>query len=220
MSIILCNVAFNFLKQNQIQSKAKHPVTSLLESSRRWLEWELYRESIRLKTSQDTLTGVGGGCHDAIAACAIIALSSLNILRQCTTDASNAKEIIGDVDRVDPASTAQFYINIFDEKPCRSDVTRAAAAQAVACVCCAADRDDDETTVPLGLLTSFEFLINRILGKLAYVPFCNENNGNAFSFLTPPSFQIQAYLLDCDKLLHFLCSTLAQGRCVRCNEWV
>jgi len=224
--LCLCNInvspdtIIDPITGNQIQSKAKHPVTSLLESSRRWLEWELYRESIRLKTSQDTLTGVGGGCHDAIAACAIIALSSLNILRQCTTDASNAKEIIGDVDRVDPASTAQFYINIFDEKPCRSDVTRAAAAQAVACVCCAADRDDDETTVPLGLLTSFEFLINRILGKLAYVPFCNENNGNAFSFLTPPSFQIQAYLLDCDKLLHFLCSTLAQGRCVRCNEWV
>lgn len=152
----------------QTQSKAKHPVTTLLESTRRWLEWELYRESIRIETSKDTSTGVGEGCYDTTAACAVLALSSLSILRQCTTDGENAIEVNGDfVQVVDPASTAQFYINIFDEKFRRADVTKAAAAQAVACVCCAADRSDDESAVPLGLLTALEFLLDRVLGKLS-----------------------------------------------------
>jgi hypothetical protein len=151
---------------NQIQSKGIHPVTPLLESSRRWLEWELYRESIRLETSRDTLTGVGEGCHDTIASCALLSLSYLSILRQVTTNIAMAIDVLGVKNGIDPASTAQFYINVFDEKPVRTDVTRAAAAQAIACVCCAADRVDDESSVPLGLLTSFEFLLDRINGKL------------------------------------------------------
>lgn len=67
------------------------------------------------------------------------------------------------------AASAQFYANIFDFKPRRADAVRAAAAQAVVMICCAADRLENESRTatnnnePLGLLYALEFLLTRIL---------------------------------------------------------
>ena len=67
------------------------------------------------------------------------------------------------------AASAQFYANIFDFKPRRADAVRAAAAQAVVMICCAADRLENESrnatnnNEPLGLLYALEFLLTRIL---------------------------------------------------------
>lgn len=69
-----------------VQSKAKHPVLPLMEAAHQWLEWELYREMIRMEAEEEAMSGIGGGCHAPIAACAITALFSLAILRQGTTD--------------------------------------------------------------------------------------------------------------------------------------
>jgi hypothetical protein len=57
-------------------------------------------------------------------------------------------------------------MSIFDSKPHRSDVTRAACAQAIACICCAADRFENETKKPAGLLTALEFMFQRIVDPL------------------------------------------------------
>lgn len=161
-----------------VQSKASHPVTKLMEISRRWLEWELYREGTRAEIEAESLTGVSGVCYDTIAASAITALSSLAILRQSTTDPSPEPEPKAEGseeeaetptpannrrNKLDEAATASFYINIFDTKPRRSDVTRAACAQAIACICCATDRFESESVKPVGLLTSLEFILERIV---------------------------------------------------------
>lgn len=69
-----------------VQAKGKHPVLPLMEACRKWLDWELYRESIRLEADEEACTGIGGGFHGPITACAINALSSLSILRQSTSD--------------------------------------------------------------------------------------------------------------------------------------
>ncbi len=63
------------------------------------------------------------------------------------------------------AATAHFYINIFESLPPKADITRAAAAQAVTCICCAADRFKTGNEEALGLLTSLEFLLDGILGE-------------------------------------------------------
>jgi hypothetical protein len=200
---------------NQIQSKGKNPVTPLLESSRRWLEWELYRESIRLETTRDTLTGIGDGCHDTIASCAILSLSYLSILRQVTTNIAVASDGIGVNNGIDPATTAQFYIHIFDEKPLRNAVTRAAAAQAMACVSCAADRMDDESSVPLGLLSAVEFLLDRINGKL--LVFMSRYISNRPLLSNSDVLQIQAHLQVCARLLPSSCSIPVLAKCAQCN---
>jgi hypothetical protein len=153
-----------------VQSKAKHPLLPLILASHRWLEWELYRETIRSESEATTLAGVGGNTHNTVAACAITALYSLSILKQSTTDqeppslntaqsnTTQNEEKVSDI-----AASAQFYMGLFDTEPLRADVTRAACAQAVACICCAADRLD--SAEPLGLLTALEFLLERILGE-------------------------------------------------------
>ena len=51
-----------------------------MEISRRWLEWELYRERIREEKEIGSLSGVSGVCYETVAACAITALSTLTIL--------------------------------------------------------------------------------------------------------------------------------------------
>ena len=61
---------------------------------------------------------------------------------------------------LDKTAKVQFYIDLFDDDLVKSDTIRAAAAQAVACICCASDRDE-------GLLMSFEFMLDRILGELS-----------------------------------------------------
>lgn len=158
-----------------VQSTAQHPVTKLMEVSRRWLEWELYRERIRDEIESESLSGVSGVCYDTIAGCAITALMSLSILRQSTTDPpSNAGKASSELespssangekashDKLDELATTSFYSEIFDSRPHRSDVTRAACAQAFACISCASDRSGAKE--PDGLLTALEFMLNRIV---------------------------------------------------------
>ena len=182
-----------------VQFKSSNPVSRLMETSRRWLEWELYREGIRAEIESESLTGVSGICYQTIAACAITALSSLAVLRQSTTDQSNAPTDSGAPasesvssprmptpsqigegskdsastkekkrrERLDEAANAKFYISIYDSKPRRPDVTLAACAQAVACICCAADRFEDDSKKPVGLLSALEFMLDRIVDPLA-----------------------------------------------------
>jgi hypothetical protein len=166
-----------------VQASGKHPVTRLMELARGWLDWELYREKVRSEVALESLTGVSGNCHDTIAACAITALSSLAILRQSTMDSladekkkdvtsigedGNASQqvFLGQNDKLQQVSTAQFYVDIFDSEPQRNDLTKAACAQAIVCICCAADRFEKESVQPVGLLTALEFLLDRIIGEL------------------------------------------------------
>ena len=154
----------------------QHPILPLMALCHRWLEWDLYREDVRLEAEADTMTGVGSGCYSTVSACAITALVSLALLRQSTSDAgpaevpaaadikhnassgSPSKRKIHDDDnhhtKAEQASTARYYAEIFDSRPVRADATRAAAAQAVTCICCAADRLNDQSTDSLGLLTA------------------------------------------------------------------
>jgi hypothetical protein len=151
-----------------IQSTGEHPMYRLFKVARSWLEWELYRENIRFEIAESTNTGISGNCYDTIAACAIIAISNMVILIQSTTDVlvsnkngttSNTNELI------QPVASSKFYIDIFDSEPIRNDLTRAACAQALSCICCAADRLEMDNVEPVGLLTSLEFLLDRIIGK-------------------------------------------------------
>ena len=167
------------------QVKADHPIVPLMESCRGWLEWDLEREDFRAISNRSDCTGVGGACYATIAPCAITALCHLALLKQSTTIsflgdrrvspevtmknnlASGAKRKPEGVELDEPAS-AQFYIDVFDHRPARADATRAAAAQSVVCICCAADRNESENAEPLGLLLSLEFILERILGKLIF----------------------------------------------------
>mmetsp|Transcript_18281 Transcript_18281/g.32947 ORF Transcript_18281/g.32947 Transcript_18281/m.32947 type:complete len:673 (-) Transcript_18281:142-2160(-) len=160
-----------------VQSSAIHPVAKLMEISRRWLDWELYRERIRGELESESLTGVSGVCYDTIAACSIIALSTLAVLRQSTMDPIphsskelESREMPGgensegkSKEQLEEAATVSFYISIFDSQPHRSDVTRAACAQAIACISCAADRFESDSRKPVGLLTALEFMFERIV---------------------------------------------------------
>lgn len=152
-----------------IQTSGSHPVTRLMKAALGWLEWELYREKIRLEIEAETQTGISGNCNNMISACGVLALSSLAILKQSTSDPSiegPKTEGLSDEDsaKLEEASTSQFYMELFDSKPHRNDQTRAACAQAMACICCAADRMEKETNNSVGLLTALEFLLDRILG--------------------------------------------------------
>lgn len=143
----------------------EHPSLPLISASHRWLEWELYRESIRMEAEATSLSGVGGGTHSTVAACAVTALCYLCILKQSTTDLEQDGAPTKDSENVlNMASSAQYYINIFDGLPLRSDVTRAACAQAVACMYCATDRLTAPSRECVGLLSALEFLLDRILG--------------------------------------------------------
>ncbi|KAL7555739.1 hypothetical protein ACA910_002244 [Epithemia clementina (nom. ined.)] len=148
-----------------IQGSGKHPVAKLIELAQCWLEWELYREKIRAENvEKETLTVIGGNCYDVVAACAIVALANLAILRQCTTIPTTPKST-DDADTeepVDPVTTAQYYANILELKPARNDLTRAAAAQALTCICCAADRFEVDSAPAVGLLCSLEILLDNI----------------------------------------------------------
>jgi hypothetical protein len=161
-----------------VQSSGTHPLSRLLKAAKNWLQWEMYREKIRLEQASETMSGISGNCYDVASACAIIGLSNLAILIQSTTDShlkrsgsssssvklDRTRSSHGDLTEEDVFS-ARFYAEIFDSKPHRNDLSRAACAQAVACVCCAADRFDEEAVQPVGLLCSLEFLLDRIIGK-------------------------------------------------------
>jgi hypothetical protein len=158
-----------------VQSKASHPIIPLLDVAQRWLDWELYREKIRSDAEIASQTGVGCIYQDTVAACAITALWSLAILRESTTD-TEGPSVASDNEAPDnesaeqdknspEPSTALYYITIFDGEPRHSDVIRAACAQAIACICCAADRFENESVPAVGLLTALEFMLARIQGK-------------------------------------------------------
>ena len=172
-----------------VQVNTTHPIMPLMEACHRWVEWELYKESIRLESEKDILTPMGGNCYSITAACGITALSQLAILRNCTTNSiaqmetEFSKENVEDDEMLtstssavhkrktstshsDLASSAKFYVEIFDEIPKRSDTIRAAAAQAAVCICCATDRLKKKRSETYGLLSGLEFLLDRILGKL------------------------------------------------------
>lgn len=163
-----------------VQISGNHPVTRLMEIARGWLEWELYREKIRFELAVETCTGISGNCHDIIAACAVSALSMLAILRKSTTDSSpgNGSNEVGVSSKdggasqrarrgqkgnLDEVSQARFYVNIFDGESYRNDLTKAACAQAIACICCAADRFEQKLLQPVGLLSALEFMLERII---------------------------------------------------------
>lgn len=159
-----------------VQSKGLHPVSRLISITKDWLQWELYREDIRMEVERNVLSGLLSRCHDRIAACAIISLCNLIILKQSTMDSEEQtimRESSSDVDfddltkessndQLDEAATAKFYKDILFATPSRNDLTRAASAQALACICCAADRFE-KGDWPLGLLTALELLLDVIL---------------------------------------------------------
>lgn len=160
-----------------IQVKEDHPIIPLIISCRSWLDWDLERGRIFAETNKINLTGFGDGCQSNIAPCAITALCHLALLKQCTTISSqelnNVDSILGskrksEQIRIDETTRAQFYVDLFDSHPVLADATRAAAAQAFVCICCAADRFEASTKEPLGLLSSLEFLLDRILGKSGF----------------------------------------------------
>ena len=154
------------------QSRAHHPVIPLMQACYRWLQWDLYKEDVWLEDEMINMTGMGR--NSIIASCAITALYSLALLRQITTDsdadvthnADKSKKRKSDAvhKMIDDATSVQYYIDIFDAKPFRADSTRVAAAQAITCLCCAVDRNDDGVDAT-GLLKALNFLLNRILGE-------------------------------------------------------
>lgn len=151
-----------------VQSSAPHPLSRLMQAARSWLDWELYRENIRLQVAEKTQSGVSGNCYDTIAACAIFALSNLAILRQSTTESEPRRESKEEDQSADAASS-RFYIDIFDSRPLRNDLTRAAAAQALCCIFCASDRFEKAGVQPVGLLSCLNFLLERINGTWSWV---------------------------------------------------
>lgn len=156
----------------QMQSKAEHPCLPLMRLCKRWLDWDLYKEKIELESEGRHMSPCGRTI--SISPSAITALYSLALLRQSTTDA-NTEKVAMDTEEsqkrkrdetshlISMVSDSQFYVDIFDETPFKNDATRGAAAQAVLSICCASDRI--ETPEPVGLLTSLEFALKRILGK-------------------------------------------------------
>lgn len=149
----------------QVQSKSPHPCVPLLNLCYRWLEWDLYREGVQMETESKSLVFTGKSSQ--IAPCAITGLCMLALLRQSTTDSSvdphkedssNPSDSLSSI--IEEASNTKYYMNIFDSR--RSDATRAAAAQAILCLCCAADRFQDNAQ-PVGLLTGLEFVLDKIL---------------------------------------------------------
>ena len=154
------------------QSKANHPVIPLMQLCYRWLQWDLYKEDIRLESEMANKTGIGK--FSVIAPCAITGLCSLALLRQVTTDSdtdtakltdTNKKRMQESISRmIDDATSVQYYIDIFNARPIRSDAIRAAAAQAITCLCCAVDRNETDDDAR-GLLKALQFLLECILGK-------------------------------------------------------
>jgi hypothetical protein len=149
-----------------IPSTGEHPMNRLFKVARNWLEWELYRENIRLEVAASIDAGISGNCHDSIAACAIISMSNIAILMLSTTDASVENRTASSSSKhlLQEAASMKFYLDILDNEPVRNDLTRAACAQALSCICCASDRLEQEKVEPVGLLISLEILLDRILG--------------------------------------------------------
>jgi hypothetical protein len=163
------NVILDPTTGKPLHSSEPHPVNKLIVITRSWLDWELYREKIRDEVLSSTETGISGNCHDIVAPNAIIALVSLAILQQSTSDPSNipATEVglAENKTSTKEEASVKFYTNIFDQGSRKNDLTRAACAQAVACLLCAADRFATELANAVGLLGAMEFLLDRITGQ-------------------------------------------------------
>ena len=160
-----------------LSSKSDHPILPLMELCLGWLDWDLERIRLRTRLSNADNCGVGDASFTCVAPCAITAMCHMALLKQSTTSSPVLDN--GVVDNilakrkleesgVNKATTAQFYIDIFDDDFVRGDAIRAAAAQSVICICCAADRNVELQKEPLGLLLSLEFILDRILGKSFY----------------------------------------------------
>lgn len=146
----------------QVQASGTHPLERVITAARNWIDWELYRERIRSELAREDGTGISGNCYNMISSCAIVSLANLAILMQCSsTTLSNDQ--VNDI-ATDDIASANFYLSIFDSKPLRNDLTRAACAQATVCICCASDRLETQAE-PLGLLIGLEHLLDRIVGK-------------------------------------------------------
>ena len=124
------------------------PILPLMKLSLEWLDWDLERMRIRTKSQAD-LTGIGDACNATVGPCAITALCHMALLKQSTTSSVGSDKAtggMGDNDSVlgakrkpeesalDKTTTAQFYLDIYDDRFVREDTIRAAAAQAVVCI--------------------------------------------------------------------------------------
>ena len=149
----------------QIQASGTHPLERVITAARNWIDWELYRERIRWELAREDGSGITGNCYDVTSSCAIVSLANLTILKQCSSAslATSSEDQSNDIAQNDIAS-ADFYLSIFDSRPLRNDLTRAACAQGAVCICCASDRLESQSE-PLGLLIGLEHLLDRILGK-------------------------------------------------------
>lgn len=145
------------------QVSGDHPVSKLMQLALDWLGWELYREKIRRDLHATSRTGISGNCYDLVAPSAIFSLAILAILRQSTTSSEPTGEGDAPEQELDKVTRASFYADIFDSTPQKNDLTRAAAAQAFTCLCCASDRFEVEDKPALGLLTALEFMLDRIV---------------------------------------------------------
>jgi len=157
-----------------LSSKSDHPILPLMELCLGWLDWDLERIRLRTRLRNADNCGVGDASFTCVAPCAITAVCHMALLKQSTTSSPVLDNgVVDDIlakrkleeSGVNKATTAQFYIDIFDDDFIRGDAIRAAAAQSVICICCAADRNEEIQKEPLGLLRSLEFILDRILGK-------------------------------------------------------
>lgn len=141
-----------------VLQKESHPVDELLRLARDRLEWELYREKVRRDMyTKDAAPSFGGTSRGVVSSSAVLATAILAIQKQCTTDPSlsTSAEL--------PEANATFYSDIYDART-TNDTTRAACAQAILCVCCAADRFENKESPPIGLLAALDFVLDRIAG--------------------------------------------------------
>ena len=135
-----------------------HPILPLIRVCWRWLKWGLHKEKVSFANIHTAVSGVGYSSTN-IAPNAITALCTMSLLYQSTTSSKQAEKTF--LDEFYDATTTQFYSKIVDDADV-SDVTRAAAAQAVACIYCASDRLKGKNDGPTGLLLALTFLLDRI----------------------------------------------------------
>jgi hypothetical protein len=160
-----------------IPSNSIHPCMGLLEACCRWLEWDAYREKIRLESVDEISLGIGGSFCGTVATCAITAISSLAILIQSSSDdieergeaQQHKSDIQGkstSIQILNKVTKAQFYADILKSNLYISDKISAAAAQALVCIYCASDRLKQAGEEPIGLLSALEVLLQCIHGKI------------------------------------------------------
>ena len=151
-----------------------HPCQRLLDLAYQWLEWDLYRQDLRSQQHPQIWDVFGNDeAYSIVSASAITSFYTLGLLKQCTdtvtpttTGKKRKQTIPGDFSSED-ATNVLFYLSIYNHRPKRCDITRAAAAQAITSIYCASDRFDDDHTNnkdPTGLLTALEFLLEQING--------------------------------------------------------